>query len=165
MTAEGIDPGSGRVAPAVTETTQTPDLGTYGIWRGAAGLPPELGTAIEKLGFGTIWIGGSPRADLRIAEKLLDATEHITVATGIVNIWSSPAAEVAESYHRLEAAGEDQMLTIPVATVMCSVASRSFSAIPRSARGEPPIQMVPKPSFSIAVPSSGGKPAAPRQIP
>ena len=67
MTTEGIDPGSSRVAPAVTETTKTPDLGTYGIWRGAAGLPPELGTAIEKLGFGTIWIGGSPRADLRIA--------------------------------------------------------------------------------------------------
>ena len=87
----------------MTDATQTPDLGTYGIWRGAAGLKPDLGAAIEKLGFGTIWIGGSPRADLLIAEKLLDATEHITVATGIVNVWSSPAAEVAESYHRLEA--------------------------------------------------------------
>ncbi|PBC43265.1 LLM class F420-dependent oxidoreductase [Rhodococcus sp. ACPA4] len=87
----------------MTEPTQTPDLGTYGIWRGAAGLTPDLGAAIEKLGFGTIWIGGSPRADLLVAEKLLDATERITVATGIVNVWSSPAAEVAESYHRLEA--------------------------------------------------------------
>ncbi|MGG7100346.1 LLM class F420-dependent oxidoreductase [Rhodococcus sp. 24CO] len=87
----------------MTDATQTPDLGTYGIWRGAAGLKPDLGAAIEKLGFGTIWIGGSPRADLRVAEKLLDATERITVATGIVNVWSSPAAEVAESYHRLEA--------------------------------------------------------------
>ncbi|MCE4267943.1 MULTISPECIES: LLM class F420-dependent oxidoreductase [Rhodococcus] len=87
----------------MTDATQTPDLGTYGIWRGAAGLTPDLGAAIEKLGFGTIWIGGSPRADLLVAEKLLDATERITVATGIVNVWSSPAAEVAESYHRLEA--------------------------------------------------------------
>lgn len=87
----------------MTDTTGTPELGTYGIWRGAGGLTPELGAAIEKLGFGTIWIGGSPRADLRIAEKLLDATDHITVATGIVNVWSSPAAEVAQSYHRLEA--------------------------------------------------------------
>ncbi|MDV6268762.1 LLM class F420-dependent oxidoreductase [Rhodococcus globerulus] len=87
----------------MTEPTQTPDLGTYGIWRGAAGLTPDLGAAIEKLGFGTIWIGGSPRADLLVAEKLLDATERITVATGIVNVWSSPAAEIAESYHRLEA--------------------------------------------------------------
>lgn len=66
-------------------------------------MNPDLGAAIEKLGFGTIWIGGSPPADLRLAEKLLDATQHITVATGIVNVWSSPAAEVAESYHRLEA--------------------------------------------------------------
>ncbi|QXW00145.1 LLM class F420-dependent oxidoreductase [Rhodococcus globerulus] len=87
----------------MTDATQTPDLGTYGIWRGAAGLKPDLGAAIEKLGFGTIWIGGSPRADLLVAEKLLDATERIIVATGIVNVWSSPAAEVAESYHRLEA--------------------------------------------------------------
>ncbi|MCJ0906426.1 LLM class F420-dependent oxidoreductase [Rhodococcus sp. ARC_M6] len=87
----------------MTDAKQTPDLGTYGIWRGAAGLKPDLGVAIEKLGYGTIWIGGSPHADLRLAEQLLDATEHITVATGIVNIWSSPAAEVAESYHRLEA--------------------------------------------------------------
>lgn len=94
----------------MTETTQTPALGTYGIWRGAAGLPAELGTAIEKLGFGTIWVGGSPRADLVIAERLLDATERITVATGIVNIWSSPAAEVAASYHRLEAAHPGRFL-------------------------------------------------------
>lgn len=66
-------------------------------------MTPDLGAAIEKLGFGTIWIGGSPRADLLVAEKLLDATERITVATGIVNVWSSPATEIAESYHRLEA--------------------------------------------------------------
>ncbi|WP_424808668.1 LLM class F420-dependent oxidoreductase [Rhodococcus sp. 27YEA15] len=87
----------------MTDTTQTPELGTYGIWRGADGLTPELAAAIENLGFGTIWIGGSPPADLQIAEDLLDATERIVVATGIVNIWTATAPEVAESYHRLEA--------------------------------------------------------------
>lgn len=80
----------------------TPDLGRIGFWRGATLLTPELAAAVERLGYGTIWIGGSPDADLAIAEQLLDATDHVTVATGIVNIWKSPAADVAASFHRLE---------------------------------------------------------------
>lgn len=79
-----------------------PPLGRVGLWRGAPLLSTELAAAAERLGFGTVWIGGSPDADLAVAEQLLAATEHITVATGIVNIWKSPAAEVAASFHRLE---------------------------------------------------------------
>ncbi|MEV0945096.1 LLM class F420-dependent oxidoreductase [Rhodococcus sp. NPDC049939] len=82
---------------------ETPQLGQFGVWRHAAGLQPEVGKAIEDAGYGAIWIGGSPPADLEIAEKLLDATSSITVATGITNIWMAPAAEVADSFHRLEA--------------------------------------------------------------
>ena len=80
----------------------TPDFGRLGFWRPAALLTPEMAAAVERLGYGTIWIGGSPEADLAIAEQLLDATESVTVATGIVNIWKSPATEVAASFHRLE---------------------------------------------------------------
>ncbi len=79
------------------------DLGRYGIWQAARQLDPELAGAIESLGFGTIWIGGSPPGDLALAESLLDATDHLGIATGIVNMWSAPADEVAASYHRLEA--------------------------------------------------------------
>ncbi|WP_181784045.1 LLM class F420-dependent oxidoreductase [Pseudonocardia pini] len=79
------------------------DLGRYGIWLGGALLTPELAKEIEDLGYGAIWIGGSPPADLGLAESLLDATERIAVATGIVNIWQAPAKETAESYHRIEA--------------------------------------------------------------
>ena len=79
------------------------DLGRYGIWQGAWQLDPELAGAVESLGFGTIWIGGSPPGDLALAESLLDATDHLVIATGIVNMWSTPADEVAASYHRLEA--------------------------------------------------------------
>ncbi|MGH9009053.1 MAG: LLM class F420-dependent oxidoreductase, partial [Acidimicrobiia bacterium] len=50
----------------------------------------------------TFWIGGSPDGSLEQAETLLDATERITVATGIVNMWQDDAATVAASYHRLE---------------------------------------------------------------
>ncbi|MCQ4121202.1 LLM class F420-dependent oxidoreductase [Rhodococcus tibetensis] len=87
----------------MTETTaNTPRLGQFGVWRHAGGLQPEVGTAIENAGFGAIWIGGSPPADLEVAERLLDATSTITVATGITNIWTAPAEEIAESFHRLE---------------------------------------------------------------
>lgn len=75
---------------------------SIGLWRGGALLTPELAAAAERLGFDTLWVGGSPPADLGIAEGLLDATERIRIATGIVNIWTAPAAEVAASFHRLE---------------------------------------------------------------
>jgi probable F420-dependent oxidoreductase len=77
------------------------ELGRYGIWRGRHELTPDLAAQIEAMGYGAIWVGGSPPADLRDIEALLAGTEHIAVATGIVNMWTSPAAEVAASYHRI----------------------------------------------------------------
>lgn len=59
---------------------------------------------IESLGYGTVWQGGSPPADLSHVAAILDATSTIKVATGIVNVWTADAAEVARSYHRIEAA-------------------------------------------------------------
>ncbi len=88
----------------------TVELGRYGIWRHAGGLTPELAREIEALGYGAIWIGGSPPGDLGLAESLLDATDHIAVATGIVNMWTTPAAEVAPSYHRIEKAHPGRFL-------------------------------------------------------
>ncbi|GGG14392.1 hypothetical protein GCM10007304_30540 [Rhodococcoides trifolii] len=82
-------------------TTTTPPLGTYGLWRAAPGVTSDLASTVEQLGFGTLWIGGSPDADLAIVETALEATTSLTVATGIVNIWSADAREVAASYHRL----------------------------------------------------------------
>ncbi|MFI8568960.1 LLM class F420-dependent oxidoreductase [Rhodococcus sp. NPDC078407] len=82
--------------------TSTPELGKYGIWRMHSAFTPELSRAIESFGYGTIWLGGSPPADLTTTEEILDATETVVVATGIVNIWSDAAADVAASYHRLE---------------------------------------------------------------
>lgn len=84
-------------------TLLKPDTGRYGIWTGRV-PDPEQAAEIEKLGYGAIWIGGSPAADLKFAEPLLEATESITLATGIVNIWTAPADQVAESFHRIEKA-------------------------------------------------------------
>ncbi|KMO71397.1 putative F420-dependent oxidoreductase [Mycobacterium sp. BK558] len=80
-----------------------PALGRFGVWTGAP-VTPEQAADIEKLGYGTVWVGASPAADLAFVEPLLEKTETLQVATGIVNIWTADAAEVAESYHRIEKA-------------------------------------------------------------
>ncbi len=79
------------------------ELGTYGVFRRWTALTPELAATLERLGYGTIWIGGSPDGDLEIVEQLLDATTTIKVATGIVNIWKDGPEQVAASFHRIEA--------------------------------------------------------------
>jgi probable F420-dependent oxidoreductase len=84
-------------------TDLKPDLGRVGVW--TFGAPtPEQAAKIEKLGYGAVWVGGSPAADLSFVEPILEKTETLQVATGIVNIWSADADEVAESYHRIEGA-------------------------------------------------------------
>jgi probable F420-dependent oxidoreductase len=80
----------------------TIDVGRYGIWQ-RAGLSPGFAAEAEALGYGAIWIGGSPPGDLALPESLLDATERIVIATGIVNMWGTPPAEAAASYHRIAA--------------------------------------------------------------
>ncbi len=86
------------------DMTVTPERGRYGIWRGEAGLTPELAQIIEASGFGTVWIGGSPPADLRSGQELLEATTSLTVATGIVNVWATDPHQTATSFHRVEQA-------------------------------------------------------------
>lgn len=80
----------------------TPSLGRLGFWRLGSLLEPEMAVAVERLGYSTVWVGGSPDADLAIAERLLQATESLVVATGVVNIWKAPAVAVAASFHRLD---------------------------------------------------------------
>jgi probable F420-dependent oxidoreductase len=79
------------------------ELGRIGIWRHASGLTPEVVAEVEALGYGAIWVGGSPPGDLGVVEHLLDTTDHIAVATGIVNVWKDDAATVGASYHRITA--------------------------------------------------------------
>ncbi len=77
-------------------------LGRVGVWRSTSDITPGLAQRIEQLGYGTLWLGGSPNSALHEAEGFLDATERLQIATGIVNIWQSDAAELAASYHRIE---------------------------------------------------------------
>lgn len=77
------------------------ELGQFGIWQRTADTSPETAKEVEQLGFGALWAGGSPPADLEAIEVLLDATEAMPVATGIVNMWKADADTVAASYHRI----------------------------------------------------------------
>jgi probable F420-dependent oxidoreductase len=87
-------------------------LGRIGIWNGAwtkavngdgatyTSAYDEAAAEVEELGYGTVWLGGSPGVE--VAEPLLNATTGLVVATGILSIWDYEAADVAASRAALE---------------------------------------------------------------
>ena len=80
-------------------------LGEFGVWTTYRAIGEEnAGEAaklVERLGFGTFWLGGSPQ--LPALRPLLEATERIVVATGILNVWASEPGQVASDFAELEA--------------------------------------------------------------
>ena len=90
-----------------------PELGKFGVFGHYAQwqqVPPDQLRKIEALGYGAIWAGGSPPADLDWVDPILGETENLTLATGIVNIWTAAAGPVAESFHRIDAAYPNRFL-------------------------------------------------------
>ncbi|HYK26690.1 MAG TPA: LLM class F420-dependent oxidoreductase [Streptosporangiaceae bacterium] len=77
-------------------------VGKFGVWRGAWQSTPELAVGLEQLGYGTLWLGGSPDGDLEIVDEMLEATSTLTVGTSIVNMWKDDAALVARSFARIQ---------------------------------------------------------------
>ena len=65
------------------------DFGTFGIWTSYRQIGEENAGAAaalaEELGYGTFWLGGSPR--LASVRPLLEDSERIVVGTSIVNVW------------------------------------------------------------------------------
>jgi probable F420-dependent oxidoreductase len=84
-----------------------PNLGTFGafghhsMWQQ---LTKDHLREIESLGYGAIWAGGSPAAELSWVDPILEQTSTLKVATGIVNIWTAEPGPTAESFHRIEKA-------------------------------------------------------------
>lgn len=76
-------------------------FGTHGVWAEVEAFTPDEARAVEELGLGAIWLGGSPRSLVRVRE-VLAATARITVATGIVNIWNTDPASIAAEFLALE---------------------------------------------------------------
>jgi probable F420-dependent oxidoreductase len=96
-------------------TPPTPVTGTVGIWTSIRNLPRDpveaatAARAVEDLGFASLWIGGSP-GNLALHESLLAATTRLVLASGIVEIWSNPAATVAASHARVSRAHPGRFL-------------------------------------------------------
>ena len=86
----------------MTDAAQKPNLGRFGSF--GRGVTPEQAKEIEALGYGAVWVGGSPPAELDWVEPILEKTTKLQVATGIVNIWTADAGPVAESFHRIDKA-------------------------------------------------------------
>ena len=83
-------------------TDTKPNLGRFGTF--GLGVTPKQANEIEALGYGAVWVGGSPPAELDWVEPILDNTTTLKVATGIVNVWTAAPGPVAESFHRIESA-------------------------------------------------------------
>jgi probable F420-dependent oxidoreductase len=84
-------------------------VGRYGAWQSERFTTPELAAGVEQAGYGALWLGGAS-ADLSGAERLLDATSTLVVATGIVNVWQTDAASLARAYERVAAEYGDRFV-------------------------------------------------------
>ena len=79
------------------------NLGRCGVWTSYRAIGSEnageAASLVERLGFGAFWLGGSPR--LPDTRPLLEATDRLIVATGIVNVWQYDPAQLAAEYAQL----------------------------------------------------------------
>ncbi|MEV0676787.1 TIGR03620 family F420-dependent LLM class oxidoreductase [Actinosynnema sp. NPDC050436] len=82
----------------------TVELGRYGVWALAAHWEgrAERAAELEELGLGALWLGAAPDGGvLGLVGELLGATERLVVATGILNVWTTPAEQVNAAYREL----------------------------------------------------------------
>src|SRR5246127_3368339 len=86
----------------MTDAANKPNLGRFGSF--GRGVTPQQAREIEALGYGAVWVGGSPPAELEWVEPILKATTTLQVATGIVNIWAGAAKPVGEFFPRIDKA-------------------------------------------------------------
>ncbi len=79
-----------------------PDIGRIGIWSMEMrfGDPEETTDAaaeLDELGYGALWIPGAMGGDLlNDLSRLLAATNNMTIASGILNIWKHDPQDVAD---------------------------------------------------------------------
>jgi probable F420-dependent oxidoreductase len=104
MSRRNAEDGRGRVG-----TLLGVDLGPVGIWwsgswrssdDGAMGVAGEM----EKIGYTALWSSGGFDPGLSTHfEKLLAATDHVTVASGIVSVWAASPDDVSRSVADIDA--------------------------------------------------------------
>ena len=85
------------------------DLGRVGIWSRELRYNPDRGARaaaaaeLEELRYSAIFIPDAGGDVLGAAEHLLAATRHVSIATGVLNIWMHDPADVASRHAGLRA--------------------------------------------------------------
>ena len=88
--------------------TSSADVGRVGIWWSGSWKvsdEPDTNAAaeVEALGYGAVWSSGLFEPGLSPHfERILERTDHIVVASGIVSIWAGTLAELVPSVVALE---------------------------------------------------------------
>lgn len=81
------------------------DFGEHGVWTSFKRIgeenAAEAAATAEAAGFGTFWLGGSPR--LAQVRPLLEGSDAMTIGTSIVNIWAYDPADLAREFAELDA--------------------------------------------------------------
>jgi probable F420-dependent oxidoreductase len=91
-------------------------LGRVGIWSRELrnGDPAEVADSaaeLDELGYGAIWMpGGNGRTFFDVVHGQLAATSRIVVASGILNVWTNPPAQVTADHAAVTAAYPDRFL-------------------------------------------------------
>lgn len=91
------------------------DVGRIGVWTFSGVWPDdpveagEVAAELEELGYGSVWLGAAA-GNLELPARLLGAARRLTVATGIVNIWTEPLDTVPAAYGRIAADYPDRLL-------------------------------------------------------
>ena len=103
----GGRPGSVHAAP--TTTVARVDIGRVGVWwsgRFEVDGRPDVDTAaeIEALGYGAMWSTGGfkPGLSSRFG-RLLSSSSRLAAASGIVSVWATPPAVLADAVAELDA--------------------------------------------------------------
>jgi probable F420-dependent oxidoreductase len=84
------------------------DLGQIGIWNSRRKGSPRVVAEIEALGYGALWLGGSP--SLQQMRPYLEAGTTLPVIPGILNVWQHEPADVAREHAELRAEFGDRFL-------------------------------------------------------
>lgn len=78
------------------------ELGRVGIWWSGSWGDDDA-AEMEELGYGAFWSSGGFKPGLAgHFEKLLAATSHVVVASGIVSVWVGTVDDIASAAARLE---------------------------------------------------------------
>jgi hypothetical protein len=100
-----------------------PDLGRFGVFLATRSITPELAKEIESLGYGAVWIAGSPDAELTWVDPALAQTSSLQLATGMST--SGPRR------HR-RSPSPMRASKAPTPEGFCSASGRATASTPRS---------------------------------